>query len=162
LRPYTPWILLPGTIFAKVLHKGELKMEPTDKIIFNYHLFKKMKELAEKQEKAILEEKIDEFNNIINLRERIRREIISNTRQYESAIKKSPQKKEDHRVKEISSEISELIHAIQEIDKKIEESVIERKDSLMNDIKKIQKGQSALKGYGGTQKKINTFLNRKG
>jgi len=137
-------------------------MEPADIMMMNYDLFKRMKELAEKQELVIADDQMDEFNRLFDQREHIREEITANSRRYGIEMKNASYKRKDQKVNDISMDISDMIRSIQETDKRIEELIISRKDLLMDDIKNIKKGQSALKGYGGVPKKTNRFLDRNG
>jgi hypothetical protein len=58
-------------------------------------------------------------------------------------------------------EISDIIRSIQETDKRIEASIIARKDTLLDEIKSVKKGQNAVKRYGGCSAKTPKFLDRK-
>lgn len=137
-------------------------MEATDILLMNYNLFQKMKVLAEKQEKVIFDEHMDEFNNLTSQRERIKREITANSRQYESEMKNLSHEKGNKKIRTISVEISELIKSIQETDKRIEEFITSRKVALLDDIKNIKKGQSAIRRYANGSNKNSRFLDRKG
>jgi len=137
-------------------------MESADILIFNYNLFKKMKDLAEKQEAMISDEQMDEFNKLMNQREEIRKEITSNSRRYASETKNAPVKRHNQNVHAISQEISEVIRSIREIDKRIEEIIISKKDTFRDDVKTIRKGQNAVRSYGGARQKINRFIDRSG
>jgi hypothetical protein len=137
-------------------------MESTDIIIMNCNLFKKMKDLAEKQEKFIFDDQLDEFNNLLNQREHIRKEITANTRKYESGIQNIPLKRQSQKVLTISQEISDIIRSIQETDKRIEDLIISKKDVFMNDVKNIRKGQNAVRSYRGARQKVNRFIDRSG
>ena len=144
------------------MKETQYTMESAEILIINCSLFKKMKDLAEKQEKFIFDDKIDEFNNLLNQREQIRKEITANTGKYESGIKNIPIKRQSQKVLTISREISDVIRSIQETDKRIEELIISKKDVFMNDVKNIRKGQNAIRSYGGVRQKINRFINRSG
>jgi hypothetical protein len=136
-------------------------MESTDTLTMNYYLFKKMKELAEKQEEVICDDRLDEFNELLSRRENIKNEITANSRRY-SAETKSPSRKREHpNAKNLSMEISDIIRSIQETDKRIEASIVARKDTLLDEIKSVKKGQNAVKRYGGGSEKISRFLDRK-
>ena len=137
-------------------------MEHTDILKANYILFKRMKELAEQQEKVISDDKMDEFNRLLEQREHIRNEITASSGQIAADLKNIPHKRQNQNVESISMEISDIIRSIQETDKRIEGLIISKKETLLNDIKNIRKGQSAVKGYGGARQKINRFLDRKG
>jgi len=137
-------------------------MDVTDILMMNYNLFKKMKTLAEKQEKIIFDDQMDEFNHLTSQRENIRKEITANSQRYNSETNNISHKSGKQKVKTVSMEISDIIRSIQETDKRIEESIIARKDVLLNDIKKIRKGQNAVRRYGGGSNKITRFLDRNG
>jgi hypothetical protein len=136
-------------------------MKSDDILMMNCNLFKKMKELAERQEKLISEDLMDEFNSLSSQRENIKKEITANFSGYGSETKTSLRNKENQKIKTLSMEISDIIRSIQETDKRIEESIIIRKDALSDEIKNIRKGQNAVKRYGGVPKKITKFLDKK-
>jgi fumarate hydratase class II len=121
-----------------------------------------MKDLAEKQEKFIFDDQLDEFNNLLNQREHIQKEITANTRKYESGIKNIHPKRQSQKALTISQEVSAVIRSIQETDKRIQDMIISKKDLFMNDVKNIRKGQNAVRSYGGARQKINRFIDRNG
>ena len=137
-------------------------MEHTGILMMNYNLFKKMKDLAERQEKVIHDDQTDEFNDLMAQREDIRKKITANTWQYDAEMKNISPKNQDPKIRTISMEISDIIRYIQETDKKIEKLIISKKDALTNDIRNIRKGQNAVKSYRGSRQKINRFLDRNG
>jgi hypothetical protein len=137
-------------------------MESADILVMNYNLFKKMRELSERQERLISDDQMDEFNNLQNQREQIRKEITDNTREYNAGIKNTPLKRQGQKALDISGEISEVIRSIQETDKRIEDLIISKKDEFMHDVKNIRKGQDAVRRYAGSRKKINRFIDRNG
>ena len=131
-------------------------------LMMNCNLFKKMKELAEKQEEAVLDDHMDEFNSLLNHREQIRKEINKNFQRYSLKLKDIHHKKDDQKTMTVSKEISDIIRYIQETDKRIEKLIIERKDVITNDIKNIRTGQNAIKRYGVGSSRITRFLDRSG
>jgi hypothetical protein len=137
-------------------------MKPEDILMINYNLFKSMKELAEKQEKVILDDQMDEFVNLLNRREQLRKEINANSDKYSLEIKKRPVSRSDQQNKTIFIAISDTIRSIQETDKRIEEFIVARKTDLLDDIKGVKKGQTAVKRYGGDTKKISRFFDKNG
>lgn len=137
-------------------------MEHTNILMMNYNLFKKMKDLAERQEKVIFDGQTDDFNDLMAQREDIRKEITANTRKYDAEMKNIFPENQDPKIKTISMEISDIIRSIQETDRKIEKLIISKKDALTNDIRNIRKGQNAVKSYKGARQKINRFLDRNG
>ncbi len=137
-------------------------MEPTDILAMNYSLFKKMKELSERQERLITDDQMDEFNNLQDQREQIRREIMDNTRKYDAGIKNAALKRQGQKALDISREISDVIRSIRETDKRIEDQIISKKDAFMSDVKKIRKGQDAVRRYAGSRRKINRFIDKNG
>lgn len=135
-------------------------MESIDILMMNCDLFKKMKELAEKQEMVLTDDRMDEFNDLLNQREAIKNEVTTNSRRYVSEMKNTSRKKEHSGMKSLSSEISAIIRSIQETDKRIEASIVARKDALQDEIKNLRKGQNAVKRYGGSPNKISRFFDK--
>jgi len=137
-------------------------MDPTDILVMNYKLFEKMKDLAEKQEKLILDEQMDEFNILLNQRDQIQKEITGNIRKYGAETKNTPLINGDQKVIKISTETEDIIRSIQETDKRIEGLITSKKDLFQDEIRNIRKGRNALRSYGGVRQKIHRFLDRKG
>ena len=137
--------------------RGIDDLESYDLLEKNRALFFKMKELAMEQEKLILDDQVEGFLNLSIQREHLQNEITENNEEY-----KSPVKEVDDKGKTITLEISDVIHSIQEIDRKIEEFITQKKDSIASDIKGYRKGQKALKSYFGQSTKRNKFINRAG
>jgi hypothetical protein len=135
-------------------------MESIDILMMNCDLFKKMKELAERQEMVLNDDRIDEFNDLLTQREAIKNEVTANSRQYLSWTKNISRKKEHPGTKSLSAEISAIIRSIQETDKRIEVSIVARKTALHDEIKNLRKGQNAVKRYGGTPNKISRFFDK--
>ncbi len=113
-----------------------------------------MKELAIKQEKLINEDEIFEFLNLSNQRENLKREIMRNNKHYRSIIKKRPDS--------LSVEIDDVIASIQELDRRIEKLILEKRSDLILEAKRLSKGKTAVKGYGGHHLKAPRFVNKKG
>ncbi|MBN1625857.1 MAG: flagellar protein FliT [Deltaproteobacteria bacterium] len=137
-------------------------MKPTDILILNYSLFKKMKDLAEKQESLISEEQMEEFNILLDQREQIRTEITANMRKYHDETKRTPFKNRDQEVNKITMQMEDIIRSIQDTDKRIEGLIISKKDAFQDEIKNIRRGKTAIRSYRGARQKINRFMDRKG
>jgi hypothetical protein len=135
-------------------------MESIDILMMNCNLFKKMKELAERQETVLTDDRMDEFNDLLSQREAIKNEVTANSRQYLSGMKTVSRKKENSGIKSLSVEISAIIRSIQETDERIEASIVARKNALEDEIKSIRKGRTAVKRYGGSPKKISRFFDK--
>jgi hypothetical protein len=133
-------------------------MESIDILMTNCNLFKKMKELAERQEAVLANDLMDEFNDLQNLRDLIRREVTANSTRYISEAGKGSTKKEPTGLKSLSMEISAIIESIQETDRRIEASITARKNTLQDEIKNLRKGQNAVKRYGGATNKVSRFF----
>jgi hypothetical protein len=135
-------------------------MESIDILMMNRDLFKKMKQLAERQETVLTDDRIDEFNDLLTQREAIKNEVTSNSRQNLSGTKNISRKKEHPGAKSLSTEISAIIRSIQETDKRIEASIVARKTALQDEIKNLRKGQNAVKRYGSAPNKISRFFDK--
>lgn len=137
-------------------------MDSADILNANCNLFKKMRDLAEKQEELIAEGQMDEFNSLLNQREHLQKEIMANARKYDAETRNIVHERRDQKAMRITMEISEIIKSIQETDKKIEGLITSKKDIFLNDIENIKKGQKAVSRYGGGRRKVNKFLDRRG
>jgi hypothetical protein len=135
-------------------------MESIDILMTNCNLFKKMRELAERQETVLADDRMDEFNDLQSQRDMIRREVTANSNRYISEAGKGPSGKGSHGIKSLSTEISAIINSIQEIDSRIEASIIAKKNALQDEIKNLRKGQSAVKRYGVGPNKVSRFLDQ--
>jgi hypothetical protein len=133
-------------------------MDSNHILMTNCSLFKKMRELAERQEAVLTDDKMDEFNDLQNQRDLIKREVTANTNRYISETGKGSHKKISPGIKSLSMEISDIIKSIQETDRRIEASITARKNILQDEIKNLRKGQNAVKRYGGGPKKISRFF----
>ena len=107
---------------------------------------KKIKNLADKQEQLISDDQIEEFLTIFGKRKRIEREIESDQKKYRHLFDQADGKEREV-ASSFNNEISEVIRSIIDVDKKIEQMVAEKKDSILSEIKGLKKGRSAVKEY---------------
>ena len=124
-------------------------MKSVDLLSKSLDLFLEMKELAKKQKALILDDQSEAFLELSLQRDRLQREISDYEGKYRTIMKDRPANRMEKRESTISREIMDAIKSIQEIDRKIEELVLEKRNGLFSDIKNIRHGQKALKGYGG-------------
>ena len=129
-------------------------MESNNLLDRNRELFKEMKELAVKQEKLISEDQIGNFLSLSNRREGLRHEISRNNNRYARLGKKEKDA--------LSRDIADVIRSIQEVDQRIEKFILEKREDLLNEVKKMRKGRKALKSYGRKSKTSPRFITRKG
>ena len=137
-------------------------MESNNLLDRNRELFKEMKELAVKQEKLISEDQIGKFLTLSNRREGLKREISRNSNRYARLGKNGTDKGIKKEKDALSREIADVIGSIQEVDRRIEKFILEKRDGLMEEVKKMRKGRKALKSYGGKPKTTPRFITRKG
>jgi len=128
----------------------------------NRELFKEMKELAVKQEKLISEDQIGNFLSLSNRREGLRHEISRNNNRYARLGKKVTGKGGKKEKDALSRDIADVIRSIQEVDQRIEKFILEKREDLLNEVKKMRKGRKALKSYGRKSKTSPRFITRKG
>ena len=137
-------------------------MEHLNLLNRNSDLFKKMKLLALDQEQLILNDKIDDFMNLVSKRRKIKEEISSNRRRYEKILIRQGNKEAKSGETSVSKEIAEVIQSIQETDKRIEELLNRNKDSLFEEIRSLKNGKRVLKGYSGKGQKSPRFIDQRG
>jgi hypothetical protein len=132
-------------------------METVEK---NLKLFCKMKELALKQQTSLEEDRLDLFSQLSRERERIRSKItIHQTATVLSKGKKGGQAEADSRKR--AMEILEVIQVIQDIDTRIRETLLRKKDALVTEIREIRKGKKAVRGYGKRFMRPAKFVDQK-
>ena len=136
-------------------------MESKELLNRNKVLIGEIRELAVKQEKLVYDDKIDEFLELSNLRERIKKEVTRNNKRYSSFMKGKP-RKNIFENESMAMEISEVIQSIQEVDRRVERLLKEKKGNLVHNVKKIRRGKNAVKGYGAKPLSMPKFVSRKG
>lgn len=109
--------------------------------------FEKIKSLADEQEKLICDDLMQDYLNLLEKRDSIQNEIDSDYRKYRHIFKRAGKKEREMTIT-INREISEVIESIMGVDKRIEQLVSEKKKDILDEIKGLKKGRSAVKGYG--------------
>lgn len=109
--------------------------------------------MASKQEEYISGDEIENFIELSRKRDRLQHEISANNRRSDNNNEKNGS---------LSMEIVDVIKSIQETDKRIEKFIIEKKENILVDIKKVRKGQRAIKSYGGKPLQEPRFIRKKG
>ena len=137
-------------------------MPSSDILKVNRDLFKKMKEIALKQEEHISGDAIGKFIDLSRKRERLQREISANNRRSSNIAKKDEDGRNKEKNDQISMEIVDVIKSIQETDQRIEKFIIEKKEDVLLDINKIRKGRKAIKGYGERPVNSPKFIKKRG
>ena len=112
--------------------------------------FEKIKKLADEQEKLICDDSIQDYLYLLEERDSIRNEIDSDYKKYRHIFKNAG-KKEREMATTINREIFEVIESIMDVDKRIEQLVSEKKKDVLDEIKGLKKGRTAVKGYGNKQ-----------
>ena len=115
--------------------------------------FKKIKTLADQQERMVCDDHMQEYLQLSVKRDLIKNEIDADNKKYRYIFENAG-KKEREMTMPINREISEVIESIMEADKRIERLVSENKKDIVEEIKGLKKGRTAVKGYGNkkTQK----------
>jgi hypothetical protein len=115
----------------------------------NLHLFRRMKELAAQQEAFLSKDRVDLFLQLANQREQIRQQITA-SKKNEDAFPNGPgPKRGGASARLAATELAEVIRSIQEIDRKTEEFVLMRKQTLFSELESLKHGRKAVRGYGG-------------
>ena len=108
-----------------------------------------MRGLASSQKESLSEDQIDRFVTLSARRDRLRHQISTNENKYKGLLDKTRNPLKDEETRSISMEITDVIQFIQEIDREIEEIILEKRADLILEIKNLRQGQKALRGYGG-------------
>ena len=137
-------------------------MKSIDLLAKNLHLFKKMKDLAARQNALLAEEQMGMFFNLANQREQIQHEIGANDKRYRVLSARSHEEAIGEKTHAIRTEMADVIQSIREIDEKTEAFVLQKRDALFSEIRDLRKGQRAMKGYGGKSPRGAKFIDWEG
>ncbi|MBW1802216.1 MAG: flagellar export chaperone FlgN [Deltaproteobacteria bacterium] len=137
-------------------------MDPLDLLSKNLDLYIEMKELAAEQETLISREDMDTFMDLTARRHHLQRQIKANDREYRQCTKALHARPTDPKLTRLRKDLIRMIRSIQEIDKKIEDGLTQKKDLSLSEIKQIRKGQMAVRGYGGRTVRAPRFINKQG
>ena len=137
-------------------------MKLLDLLERNRTLFKQMKAIAEKQEKLIYDDQINEFLELSSRRRLLQQEISKNYGRYKKATNNRSYRGIKTKTNKLSIDIANVIQSIQDMDRSMEKFICERKDKLFVEIKGFRKGQKASKGYRGQSLKSPRFMDREG
>ena len=111
-------------------------------------LFKKIKELADRQKDLLLKDRLDSFLSLLTQRNQIQRKIDKENRLMEKESKHSNSEPLRDNGGSVALQITDIISSIQETDKKIEEMILERKSGLISEIRALRHGKKVVRGYG--------------
>ena len=107
----------------------------------NLALFTKIKELSAKMETLISYGQIEAFLDLSRQRKDLQHQLIEFERRYGAIMKDRPERGMEEKIYTISLEIADAIRSIQEIDQKIKEQILEKRDTLFSDIGNIYQGR---------------------
>ena len=137
-------------------------MGSSDILKVNRNIFKKMKEIALKQEEHISGDEIEKFIDLSRKRERLQREITASNRRSGIFTKKDGDGLNRDKNDSLSMEIVDVIRSIQETDQRIEKLIIDKKEDTLLYINKIRKGRRAIKGYGEKRLSSPKYIKKRG
>jgi hypothetical protein len=112
-------------------------------------LFRKLKELADRQVALLAQDKVDIFMILLSQRSRLQQMIDKLNQPAENKQQRAGNTRFEGNLEPISSDLIPLVTSIQETDKKIEAMILERRNKLMGDIKDLREGKKVVRGYGG-------------
>lgn len=111
-------------------------------------LFKKIKELADRQKDLLLKDRLDSFMSLLIQRNHLQRKIEKENKLTENASKNSESGPSRAKNGPVALQITDVISSIQETDQKIEEMILKRKSSLISEIRDLRQGKKVVRGYG--------------
>ena len=139
-----------------------MALKPKETLSRNLGLFTKMRGLAERQAEVLADEDIDQFLDLASKRTQLQQEISRNQRNFKERSAEGQGRSSDPHRRSIADELSEVIQSIREIDRKIELFIHEKKAGFLSEIKKMRRGQRAVKNYEGKPLRRPKFFDREG
>ncbi|GEM_PF-3212446 len=109
--------------------------------------FFKIRDIATEQEELLTADELDEYLSLFEKREQIRKEIDCDQKKYRSAFEMADKREREMAVS-LNREISEIIESIMDVDKRVEKLVREKREVILDNIKGIKNGRTAVKSYG--------------
>jgi hypothetical protein len=125
-------------------------------------LFSQMKELAEKQEDLVERDDILGFLTLSKQREHLQTKMDRMPGIRQPAAKKGYEIGIKGKREEPARQIAELIASIQEVDQRLEKLITAKKNDLIEEAKRLRRGQNAARGYGAKAVKCPRFLSKRG
>ena len=123
-------------------------------------LFKKIKELADRQKDLLLKDRLDSFLSLLTQRNQIQRKIDKENRLMEKESKHSNSEPLRDNGGSVALQITDVISSIQETDKKIEEMILKRKSDLIGEIKDLRQGKKVVRGYGAKTGYVPKYIDQ--
>jgi hypothetical protein len=154
--------LLASDLLKGLIREKPMSVKSTDLLAKNLHLFKKMKDLAARQNALLSEEHMDMFFNLASQREHIRHEIGANEEKYGALCAKSHDEDMGEQTRSLRTQIADVLQSIKELDRKTEEFFLQKREALFSEIRDLRKGQRAMKGYGAKSPRGSRFVDRQG
>jgi hypothetical protein len=153
---------LDGGIRIAVLSASSRKdvwREAMELLEKNIRLFRKMKDLAFEQRSCLEDDRLDAYFNLSREREHLRSQITLNQKTAGSLAIKA---REGFTLvaRKHATEMMEVLRLIQDIDTRIKEMLIRKKESLASEIRDLKKGHRAVKGYHQRSTRPSKFIDR--
>ena len=123
-------------------------------------LFKKIKELADRQKDLLLTDRLDSFLSLLTQRNQIQRKIDKENKLEEKISQYSKSGTSGEKNGPVAFQIAEVISSIQETDKKIEEMILKRKSDLIGEIKDLRQGKKVVRGYGAKTGYVPKYIDQ--
>ena len=109
--------------------------------------FKMIQSIAEQQESMVNDDLMQDYLQSMAKRDRLKKEIDADSKKYKN-ISEQADRREREMARSMNREIAEVIESIMDIDKRIEALIKEKKKDVLEEIKGLKKGRTAVKGYG--------------
>lgn len=123
-------------------------------------LFKKIKDLADRQKDLLSNDRLDSFMSLLTQRNQVQRKIEKENKLTEKASKDSERDPSTEKYGPIALQITDVISSIQETDQKIEEMILKRKSSLIGEIRGLRQGKKVVKGYGAKPGYVPKYIDQ--
>lgn len=137
-------------------------MNYIDLLAENLRLFRRMKDLAARQNALLSEDNMDMFLNLANERAGIQREIAANQKRQNAPYDTSLKEAAGEKTNTLRAKMAEEIQSIEKLDGKAQEVLQQKRDALLSEIKNLRKGQRAMKGYGAKSARDPKFIDSQG
>jgi hypothetical protein len=137
-------------------------MQSNEFLALNLKLYEEMKKLAQRQVDLILTEHLDDFLTASRRRQKLQERISANVNKNQMHKETAADPIMEEKCRALSLKIADTIGTIQDLDRKMEELILDKRGELFAELTRVRHGQKALRSYAGKTNKRARFVETRG
>jgi hypothetical protein len=137
-------------------------MQSNEFLALNLKLYEEMKKLAQRQVDLILTEHLDDFLTASRRRQKLQERISANASKNQMQKERAADPIMEEKCRALSLKIADTIGTIQDLDRKMEDLILDKREELFAELTRVRHGQKALRSYAGKANKGARFVETHG